>query len=153
MPKGVEGLVKVYPSEKTEKILVAGSEPAPHDHKALLLEADVNNHISSLISDQLVSIEVDFGGYGNLYLTSSRDCDNECRGDETIDLPPCLRGRLLFFLSQMSSAPVNNFLTDEELIRVFESTKPKLGLVPHYRSIKNEILRCGSNVTIGNNSK
>ncbi|EKO5221806.1 hypothetical protein P0I98_001916 [Vibrio parahaemolyticus] len=153
MPKGVEGLVKVYPSEKTEKILVAGSEPAPHDHKALLLEADVNNHISSLISDQLVSIEIDFGGYGNLYLTSSRDCDNECRGDETIDLPQCLRGRLLFFLSQMSSAPVNNFLTDEELIRVFESTKPKLGLVPHYRSIKNEILRCGSNVTIGNNSK
>lgn len=152
MPKGVEGRVKVYPSENTGKLLVAGSEPAPHNPKALLLKADINNHISSLISEQIVSVELDFGGFGNLYLTNARYNENEYKVEETITLPPFLRSRLLFFLSQISAAPVNNFLTDEELIRAFEITKPTVGLVPNYRSIKNEILRCGSNLKIGINS-
>ncbi|MGD1440106.1 hypothetical protein ACP6H9_22080 [Vibrio harveyi] len=152
MPKGVEGQVKVYPSENTGKLLVAGNESDPHNRKALLLQADINDHISSLISERVVSFELDFGGFGNLYLTSSRDSEDECKGGGTVSLPPLLRGRLLFFLSQVSSAPLSKSLTDEELIRVLESTKPKVGLVPHYRSIINDILRCGTNVTIGVNS-
>ncbi|MEL4421984.1 hypothetical protein AAEH90_10365 [Shewanella algae] len=152
MPKGVEGRVKVYPSENSGILLIAGSEPAPHNHKALLLKADMNDYISRLISEGAVSVELDFGGFGNLYLNNVRDSENDFKGNEAIALTPLLRGRLLFFLSQIHSAPVNNFIADDELIRLLESTKPKVGLIPHYRSIKNDILRCGDNLKIGINS-
>ncbi|MFC4653785.1 hypothetical protein ACFO3I_01975 [Rheinheimera marina] len=143
MPLGVSGrlIITGYP-EPTEVELYCCENRAPHNRNMWMLSSEFFSLLVSAINDHKCSFSLDFGGFGSMTLGGLQELfltELAC-----LRLPTDLRTRLVVFLLQLRLAPPKPYrIGDHALVGLFVKSKPELPLIPHYRSLLQEIIDCG----------
>lgn len=98
--------------------------------------------LTSALADPACHVEIEFGGFGRLYLAGSSACATA--GGAQRELGPALRSRLLSFMFQLRlAAPTTMHVDDVALVSALAVARPEPPLIPHYRSLVKEVLACG----------
>jgi hypothetical protein len=139
MPAGARGNLYVNgPVGRNEIALCSGCDASPHSKHMRLLPPDVQAQLSSALADPAYDVEIDFGGFGRLCLTSSHAEDIRRKLDSG------LRNRLLSFMFQLRlGAPTAVYADDMALVEALAAIKPGQSLITHYRLLVREVLACG----------
>lgn len=143
MPPGATGIFRIDgPAGRSVTALFPGTEVSPHSRYMRLLLPDVLAKLVSALADPAYHVEIEFGGFGRLYLAGNGP--NATASDICGALTPALRSRLLSFIRQLRLAtPVSVGLDDASLVKALDSVRPELPLISHYRSLVKEVLASG----------
>jgi hypothetical protein len=138
MPSGASGTLRV--SSGTERCvtkITCGDDLVPHSGNKHLPSPEVLTRLSAVLTDPRYDVEIDFRGFGRLRLARF-DVH-----DKRVELDPALRQRLLSFILQLQpSFPREEYMKDAALIDTFVAIRPKPLLIPHHRSLLDEISVC-----------
>lgn len=143
MPPGALGKLFINgPSGRSVTVLSSDADASPHCRDMRLLSSDVLVKLKAALVDPACHVEIEFGGFGHLYLAGSLICTTSNCGKG--QLFPALRLRLLSFMLQLRLAVPSTIPSDDlELVEALAAVRPELQLIPHYRSLVKEILACG----------
>jgi len=143
MPPGAKGSLRVDgPAGRSVTVLSPEGDASPRSRHLRLPLPDALTKLTSVLADPACYVEIDFRGFGRLYLAGSWTCASA--GGNRTDLPPALRSRLLSFILQLRlAAPTAVHVDDVALVEALAASRPESPLIPHYRSLVKEVLACG----------
>lgn len=143
MPLGTTGVLRIEgPSGRSKVKIFAGDEAPTHNPHMRLAPKVLLETISSAFADPACELELDFGGFGCLRLsTMARDVG--ATGEQK--LPFALRSRLLSFMLQIRpTGPIAESIKDAELVEALAAIAPESQFIPHYRALVKDVLACSS---------
>lgn len=138
LPRGAEGIIYSEASNSSNVLKVSsGMTVALHNKHMNLPSYDVLNTIRNILINPFLSVEIDFHGFGRLSVPASKEA-NENNINKLSDL---LKSRLVSFMLQLQ--PTSPIPANKDLINAFANIQPKPHLIPHYRTLMNEVLASG----------
>ncbi|WP_215780715.1 hypothetical protein [Paludibacterium sp. B53371] len=142
-PPGAKGsLIIESPFGREKYSIQPGEEISPLNQTMRLVPSEILIKLRSAFADPQSNVEIDFGGFGRLYLPGSlTGTSNKRMGSY---LQPAVRNRLLCFLRQLQVTPPPITSGDDAaLVCTLSLVKPEQKLLPHYRALLKEILSSG----------
>ena len=138
LPHGAGGIIYSEASNSSNVLKVSsGMAVALHNKHMNLPSYDVLNTIRNILINPFLSVEIDFHGFGRLSVPASKEA-NENNINKLSDL---LKSRLVSFMLQLQ--PTSPIPANKDLINAFANIQPKPHLIPHYRTLMNEVLASG----------
>lgn len=143
MPPGGEGVLRTEGEFLSSEIkLFSSDDVAPHDKSMRLLHTNAISKLQFFLVDPAYYVDIDFGGLGRICLSAASHSFSS--NENYQHLSPSLRLRLINFIFQFRLAvPDVIRANDITLVRALENVKLEPYLIPHYRSLVNEVISNG----------